>query len=94
MYIYKKCNELLLVVDQRGYIQETKITLFRCSFFFKSVGVALTLSVGGAGSPSNTTWPEPRTTSVLSGTLIHPTVWPQYINATERQTGQDIGPIA
>jgi len=26
--------------------------------------------------------------------LIHPTVWPQYTNVTDRQTGQDNGPIS
>ena len=35
------------------------------------------LSVGGAGSPSNTTSPGPPPISVPSGTLIHPAVWPQ-----------------
>jgi len=29
------------------------------------------------GSPSNTVWPGPRPTSLPSGILIHPTVWPQ-----------------
>jgi len=33
-----------------------------------------------AGSPSNTMWPGSRPTSVPSGILIHPTVWPQYAN--------------
>ena len=32
---------------------------------------------GGAGSPSNTMWPGPRSTSVPSGVFIHPAVWPQ-----------------
>ena len=32
---------------------------------------------GGAGSPSNTMWPGPRSTSVPSGVFIHPVVWPQ-----------------
>jgi len=32
---------------------------------------------GGGGSPSNTMWPGPRSTSVLSGVLIHPAIWPQ-----------------
>jgi len=32
---------------------------------------------GGAGSPSNTMWPGPRPTSIPSGILIHPAVWPQ-----------------
>ena len=32
---------------------------------------------GGAGSPSNTVWPGPRPTSVLSCILIYPAVWPQ-----------------
>jgi len=33
----------------------------------------------GAGSPSNTVWDGPRSTSVPSGTLIHPAIWPQQI---------------
>jgi len=40
----------------------------------------------GAGSPSNTMSPGPRPTSVPSGILIHPTVWPPTY--TDRQTGQ------
>ena len=32
---------------------------------------------GGAGSPSNTMWPGPRSTSVISDVFIHPAVWPQ-----------------
>jgi len=31
----------------------------------------------GPHDPSNTTWPEPRPTSVPSGTLIYPAVWRQ-----------------
>jgi len=38
----------------------------------------------GAGSPPNTIWPGPRPTSVPSFILIHPTVWPQYTNVTDR----------
>jgi len=46
--------------------------------------------LGGAGSPSNTTWPGSKATSLPSFTLIHPTVRPQYTNVTRRQdtTGQ------
>jgi len=40
---------------------------------------------GGAGSLSNTLSPGPTPISVPSGILIHPTVWPQYTNVTERQ---------
>jgi len=40
----------------------------------------------GTGSPSNTMWPGPRPTSVLSGILMHPTVWPQY-------TGRKLGGV-
>jgi len=43
---------------------------------------------GGDGSPSNTTWPGPRPTSIPSGILNHPAVWPQYTNVTDR-TAQD-----
>jgi len=44
----------------------------------------------GAESPPNTMSPGPKPTSVPSGILIHPTVWPQYTNVmrqTDRQTG-------
>ena len=46
---------------------------------------------GGAGSPSNTMWQGPRSTSIPSFILIHPAIWPQYTNVTDRtdrQTGQ------
>ena len=39
-------------------------------------GSAVPLS-GGAGSPYNTMWTGPSPTSVPSGILIHPAVWPQ-----------------
>jgi len=48
----------------------------------------------------NTMSPGPRPTSVPSGILIHPTVWPQYTNVTDRtditdRTGQtNNGPVA
>jgi len=40
----------------------------------------------GAGSPSNTMWFGPMPTSIPSGILIHPTVWPQYTNVTNKET--------
>jgi len=43
---------------------------------------------GGTGSPPNTIWSRPRPTCVSSFILIHPTVWPQYINVTDRQDRQ------
>ena len=44
---------------------------------------------GGAVFPSNNVaGAEARPISVPSGILIHPTVWPQYTNVTDR-TGQD-----
>ena len=52
---------------------------------------ALPLLDGGAAFPSNTMWPEPRPSSIPSGILIHPVVWPQYTNVTDRQ---DNGPVA
>jgi len=52
------------------------------------VGAAVPLSMGGAGSPSNTISPGPRPTSVPSGILIHPTIWPQYTNVIDRQDRQ------
>jgi len=47
-------------------------------------GYAVPISVGGAETPSNTVWPGTRPTSVPSGILIHPSVWPQY--TTDIQT--------
>jgi len=52
---------------------------------------AVALSVG-AGTPSNTMWSGLRPTYVPSGILIHPTVWPQYTNVTDRTDSN--GPIA
>ena len=33
---------------------------------------------GGSFAPSNTMWPGPRPTSIPSGILIRPAVWPQH----------------
>jgi len=44
---------------------------------------------GRAESPSNTTWPGQRPISTTSFILIHPTVWPQYTNVTDRTDRQD-----
>ena len=50
---------------------------------------------GGAGSPSNTMWSGPMPTCMPSFILIHPAVWPQYTNVTDRQDRQtDNGLIA
>ena len=55
--------------------------------------------LGGAGSTSNTMSPGPTSTSLPSGILIHlsmpsfilihPTVWPQYTNVTDRTDRQN-----
>jgi len=53
------------------------------------------LSLGGiVGSSSNTMSPEPRPTSIPSGILIYPTVWPQYTNVTDRQDRHENGTAA
>jgi len=54
-------------------------------------GAAVPLSVGGAGSPSNTVSPGLRPTSVASGILI---IQLFGHNMSALQTGQDNGPIA
>jgi len=43
---------------------------------------------GEAGSSSNTMWLCMRPTSMTSFILIHPPIWPQYTNITDRETGQ------
>jgi len=45
-------------------------------------GIRLCHFSEGAGSPSNTMWPGPRSTSVPSGVFIHPAVWPQTCTET------------
>jgi len=64
-----------------------------CARKFRKWGTAVPLSVGVAGSPSNTVWPGPRATCVPSFILIHPTVRPytkvtNRTDRTDRQTGQ------
>jgi len=44
-------------------------------------------------SSSNKMSPGPRPTSIASGILIYPTVWPQYTNVTERTDRQRFGSI-
>ena len=39
----------------------------------------------------NTVWPGPRPTSMPSFIFIHPTVWPQCTNVTDRQTDRQTG---
>jgi len=41
----------------------------------------------GVGSPSNSVWPGPRPSSILSGVLIHPAVWPQQTWAENGEGG-------
>jgi len=50
--------------------------------------------VGEGGSPSNTTWPGPRATSVTSGILSRPAVWLQYNNVIIQTERTDNGPTA
>jgi len=55
---------------------------------FRKWGLQCPFTWGGAGSPSNTVWPGLRPTRMPSFISIRPTVWPQYTNVTDRQTGQ------
>ena len=43
----------------------------------KRGGLLCHFTGGGGWAPSNTIWSAPRSTSVPSGILTHPTVWPQ-----------------
>ena len=56
----------------------------------RKVGAAVPLSVGSwVPIKHNVAWAEAYL--VLNGILIHPTVWPQYTNVTDRQ---DNAPVA
>ena len=52
----------------------------------RKVGAAVPLSVGELGSHLTQCGIGMRPTSVPSGILIHPTVWPHYTNVSDRQT--------
>jgi len=63
----------------------------------RKLGALPLFGEGGAGFSSNAVWPGTMPTYVPSFILIHPTVWLQYTNVTEGQTGRtghDNGPIA
>ena len=60
----------------------------------RKVGAAVPISAGGAGSPANTLSHGSMPTSVPSGILVHPTVWPQCTIVTDRQDRTNNGPIA
>ena len=66
---------------QNGELYQQKISCGQNRHPPKSVEAAVPLSVGGAGSPSNTMSPELRPTSVPCGILIHLAFWPQYTSA-------------
>jgi len=51
-------------------------------------GVLCPPFLGGSWLPSNTMWPGPRSTSMPSFILIHPTVWTQYTNVADRATAR------
>jgi len=68
---------------RRGSIQP-----FSHNRYWPKIGGSAPFWGMGAGSPASTMWPRPMTTWMPSFRLIHPTVWPQYINVTNRQTGQ------
>jgi len=58
-------------------------------------GAAVPLFLGGgrAGSPSNTMSPGTRPTSVPSGILIHPAVWPQKTLERQKKIGGVVPPF-
>jgi len=53
--------------------------------------VPLFFGGGGAGSPSNKMWRGPRPTSVPSGTLINPAIWPQQTRAKNSKGAVPLG---
>ena len=75
------CTHLVLLVLC------THLMMWHCLL----IGWGLYLFSGGAGTPSNTKSPGPRPTTIPSGVVIHPAVWPQYTNVTDRT---DNGSIA
>jgi len=89
------------------YLTIDKVIFYECSAVAEMGGRLATIDMGrklgaaprffggGARFPSNTMWPGPRPTCVPSFIVIHPTVWPQYTNVTDKTDRQtDNGPIA
>ena len=76
------------IANKRSAVNQMGDRLATIDMGRKLGGVPAFFGRGGAGSQSNTMWPEPRPTSVPSFILVHPTVWPQYSNITDRQTAQ------
>ena len=78
----KFCNKSSAVAEMADRLVTTDMG--------QKVGTAVPLSVGEL---------DPHLTqcglaSIPSGILIHPTVWPQYTNVTDRETGQRSGSTA
>jgi len=73
--------------NKRSEVAEMGDRFFTIDMGRKVGGCCATVH-GGAGSPSNTMSPVPRPTSVPTGILIHPGVWPQCTNVADRQDKQ------
>ena len=80
LYIFKIIYNNITIVSGQN-------TVYKCSAVDETDDRLATTDIGqklgavlwggGAGSPSNTLWPGPRSTSPPSDTLIHIAVWPQ-----------------
>jgi len=73
---YTTISQLLQVLSTQQWLRW--VTVWAQTWAENSGGGAAPLW-GRARSPSNTMWPEPRSTFVSSGILIHPAVWPKQI---------------
>jgi len=72
--------------DKSSEVAEMGDSLATIDMGRKWEGTAMPFSVGELP-------PGPKPTSVPSGVLIHPTVWPQHTNVTDRQTDKTAVPL-
>ena len=95
---WRKSKGLTPVTNQISAVAETGNHFATIDMGQKVVGLLWPFPWGELG-PHLAMLPGPRPTSIPSGILTHPTVWPQYTNITDRQTDrqtdtQDNGPVA
>jgi len=77
------CTLQCMMSDKSSAVADVGDRLATTGIGRKVVGLLCLFAGWGAGSPSNTMSPGPRPTSITSGILIRPTVWPRYTNVLQ-----------
>jgi len=86
---WKKDHARYIIRNKSSAVAEMGDHLATIEMSQKAGGGCCAPFLGGAGSPSNTM--SPGLSSIPNCILIHPTVWPQDTNVTDRQRSDNIG---